>query len=270
MQKILFATNFSDYCTNAFEYVKACFAEQAVSIDLIHVYNIPVQSLTYLPADVASQILDNKKEEVEALLQQLMEQLPTEKRGDIHAVYGIYPSSDIADEANTIDADLVVMALRQKYTYMGRIIGSVTAHTIHKSKAPVLAIPTGAKFRQMKHILFPTAMKYGDEMIEEEEKALDWLFDFSAKYKDMTIEMLHITPDYGLDIFHKNKPLPDITFRTSHARTVEEGIVQTMLNNDFDLLAFYKPHRSYWERLYHSSVSRKLLLQSYLPLLIFS
>jgi hypothetical protein len=85
--------------------------------------------------------------------------------------------------------------------------------------------------------------------------------------------MVHIEEDHetkSLEIIHKHKVFENINFILSAAENVEEGILQFSEKEHADLLAFYKPHRYFWEQLYRSSLTRKFLFKSRTPLLLFN
>ena len=191
-------------------------------------------------------------------------------QGELFCIQGAYPSSEIAEIADKYEYDLIVMALRQKYSMVDRMIGTTTAHTIQKAKTPVLAIPNGARFSEVKNILFPTAIHASRELSDKEIDGINWLFQFYTFTGKPKIHMIHIKQsDPDLFITYKNNPFPPLDFIRTKAISVEEGIINYLESHKVDLLAFYKPNRSYWERLYHSSTSRKLLFKSRIPLLIF-
>jgi len=269
VQKIVLATDFSESCENALSYIKQMIQGTDVKVELVHVYDIPITTVSYATPQIAKQLLKDKKAQIIEELQTLSNLLPEANQGEVQAIYGVYPSSDIAYYASSIEADLIVMALRQKYSFIDRMMGTVTAHTIEKSAIPVLAIPNGAQYEPINNILFPTEMHSNGQLNEQEEDALEWLAGFWELCEQPEVDMVHINTDKGIDIEYKNRPLPNMNFLESYAKSVDEGILNIIDKKPVNLLAFYKPNRSFWERLYHSSVTRKLLFQSRLPVLIF-
>ena len=272
MKRILFATDFSDSCDNTFEYLKSLIGDHEVIVDLIHVYTIPVNIATGVPHAAIKGMLDEKKNASIRRMSELRDQLNELQKGKIYPIYGVYPSSEIAEVAKHADADLIVTALRQKYSLMERMIGTVTAHTIQKSDIPVLAIPNQCEYRPINNIIFPTQINVSDKLAQREIDALTWLYGFWEIIKQPQIHVVHIDTDINkknyLELTFKNKPFADMDFTLSSADTVEEGILEYMSSHDVDLLALYKPHRNLWERIYRSSVTRQLLYKSRLPLLV--
>lgn len=272
MKRILLATDFSESCLNALKFIKGVIQGTDIKVDLAHVYFINGNTLASISPASVDGLLKETKSSLLKELQELQAQLPKPNRGDLHAVYGVYPSSDIVDIAVQHNSDLIVMALRQKYSLIDRLIGTITAQTILKSPVPVLAIPNGAQFNGIKEILFPTDFHHNQERSDAERKALMWMQGLSQLLGKPKMRMVHVSDDHGnnVDVSYEDKNVPNLSFLVTHAPQVDEGILATMTKFNIDLLAFYKPNRKFWERLYHSSITRKLLFKSRTPLLVFS
>ena len=270
MKKILFATNFSDSCENAFKYILDMVKDKDITIDLVHVFQIAPTTLSVIPADTINSLIENRKELSLEKLSDLAKRIPEQNRGELIANYGVYPSSEIAENVESRNSDLVVMGLREKYSLLDRMIGTTTAFTIKESKVPVLAIPDGSAYTDIKDILFPTAIEFTNELENEEMEAIKWLNRFIKTLDGCKVHIIHIVQDHNqIDIQYKNLPLPQFDFTVAFADTIEDGLFKNLEKTKSNLIAFYKPHRNFWERLFHSSVSRKLLYQSRTPLLIF-
>ena len=270
MKKILVAIDFSESCENALAYTKELVKDQDTRIDMIHVYNIPITSLTKMSADVVQDVIAENKRNVENMLTDVMQQFPKNNQGKIFPVYGNYASSDIVDKANQINADLIIMALRQKYSMIDRFIGTVTAHTISKTSIPVLAIPNGSTFSNSCNILLPTEQPYAKVLTDSIAANLARLFDYCDLFKTSNIYMVHINNGEGMDIEYKYKPLADVNFIVSNALSMDEGIKKILEKKEIELIAIEKSSRSFWERLYQSNITRKLLFKARLPILIFT
>ncbi len=271
MKNLLFATDFSDSSRNSFQFVKAMIHKYPMKVNVIHVFDIPIPTMTTLATNAVVGMIKEREQAVNRNLKKMVAELPKENQGEIYAVHGTYPSTEIAEKAEKSDTMLIVMALRQRYSFFERLIGTTTAQTIQKSKTPVLAVPNGLKFTDFDDILFPTEMKVGDEMKKKELKALKWLQGFVGMVEKPDIHMIHISSDKSIDTTTiQDKPFPGMEFTVTGADTIEEGILAFLEKKSMDLLAIYKPNRPFWERIYHSSVTRKFLEQNKAPLLVFS
>ncbi|HLT94996.1 MAG TPA: universal stress protein [Membranihabitans sp.] len=271
MANLLYATDFSESSQNAFRFVKSMVQKYPMKVNFIHIFDIPIPTTTTLATNAVAGMIKEREDAIRKNLEDLRDELPEANRGEIFAIYGTYPSTEIAEKATETDSMLIVMALRQRYSFLERLIGTTTAHTIQKSSVPVLAIPSGMPFREFESILFPTELTIGEDLHDKELKALKWLQDFVGMVEQPDIHLIHISPDRDrVTTTIKDEPFPGMEFTVTAANSIEEGILNFLDQNSMDLIAIYKPNRSFWERLYHSSTTRKLLEQKKAPLLVFS
>ena len=274
MKKILFSTDFSETSKIAFKYIIDFLAGRTLTIELVHVFDIPItMSSSQFPRAVEG-LITERGDALREKLSGWRDMIPDTQSGNIHLIYGVYPSTEIVELADKMDVDLIVMGLRQKYSMVDRLIGTVTANTISKSKKPVLAIPQGAVYRPIRNIIFPTIMGVEDQLSLEEEEALFKLIDFAHFTGETKVNFVHIQTDtidqqLKIDVIFDDVPFKGIEYTRAYAPKVDEGVLKYQEDGKADMLAFYKPHRTFWERLYHSSLTRKLLFKSRIPLLIF-
>src|SRR5680860_765645 len=137
MKSLLFATDFSDSSRNAFQFVKAMIVKYPMRVNVIHVFDIPIPTTTTLASNAVVGMIKEREKAIKRHLNAMLAELPEENQGELYAVHGTYPSTEIAEIADEKDAMLIVMALRQRYSFFERLIGTTTAHTIQKSKIPV-------------------------------------------------------------------------------------------------------------------------------------
>ena len=272
MKKFLFATDFSDASENSFQFLRELTKDRDITIDIVNVFDIPIAYSNQTPARAVQGYIQELKKASRRRMNELMEKLPLANRGEIHPIYGIYASSEIDECAEDIQADLVIMSLRKDYGLLKKFIGSTTARTISKTKVPVLAIPAKANYKEIENILFPTAIANKKNLSDRDNRAILWLSMFSGFLNNPNIELIHIIDDSNheaVDVTIPNKNIDKLKLTYSHSESVEEGICNYMAKKKPQLLAFYKPHRSFWERVYRPSKSRHLLYDSKIPLLVF-
>ncbi|MCB0668544.1 MAG: universal stress protein [Saprospiraceae bacterium] len=272
MKRIVIATDFSDACDNALKYATDLVKGTEIKIDLLNVYDIPIVVTSNMPTRAVDGIIYEKAKATESHLLELQQDIPVANRGYFKAIYGPYPATEIAEFSKKEGHDMIIMGMKQKYGLLDRMMGTVTAHTIQLSSVPVLAVPSQSTFVPYKHILFPTAHARGEDVGEAEEKAVKWLVEFGKLFGKPSIHMLHIKKgddEDTVDVTYKSKIIEQLDFTISHAETIEAGIIKYYEREHAELLAFYKPYRYFWERIYHSSLVRKILFRTRVPLLIF-
>lgn len=269
MKKILIAIDFSESCVNAINYVVELIRDSSVLVEMVHVYNLQISVLNTNSEIPNSQYAEHNNR-IRIELSNLMNLVPPQNRGCIHSVEAENPSSCIIKVAEELESELIVMAMRQKYTLIDRFLGTVTANTISKTNIPVLAIPNGCQYSKSENFLFPTEAPYSTSLTESMANNLYRLFNFCELYQDTNIYMVHINKGHCVDIQYNHKPIADLTFIVSCAPSVEEGILRVLEKQSIGLVAIAQKSRKFWERLYHSSVTRKLLFQARIPILVFT
>ena len=272
MKRFLLATDFSKASENAFVYAAELIKGKDIKLDVLSVYDLPPAYSSQTPPRAVSGYIEELKISSTRRLKELHERLPSENQGDIHPIYGTYPSSEIEETALATNTDMIIMALRKDYGILRKMIGSTTSRTIEKSSIPVMAIPAKASPTVIRNILFPTAIANKKSLSSEDMKAIQWLTLFSGFLDMPNIELVHILDDEKTDtadvtIDHNHFDNLKLTY--SHAMTVGEGIQGYMIKKRPDLIAFYKKHRTFWERLYKPSNTRQLLYNSSVPILVF-
>ena len=272
MQKILVATDFSESCANALKYVLQLVKETQIKVDLIHVFDVPISVTHTVPARAFQGMIEEKRIATQRRLEVAMEEIKSTNQGICLAIFGPYPAREISEAAHLGNHDLVVTALRKKYTLYDRLIGTITAHTIQLSEVPVLAVPSGAQYSDVHKIVFPTAISQSAQITTPEMQALTWLSDFSSIFRFPKVYLIHIiskSADDRAEIIHHEIPWANLDFTRTSAATVEEGVLEFCEKEKAGMLAFYKPHRKFWENLFHYSVTRKLLFNTKIPILVF-
>ncbi len=96
MKKILFAHDFSDSGYNALEYIRKMIEGKSVKVDIVHIYSMDIPSSHALPPHVIPNVLNEKMAMVLETLKNAMANLPKSNQGEVHPMYGVYPSTDIS------------------------------------------------------------------------------------------------------------------------------------------------------------------------------
>ena len=212
MKNILITTDFSEYATNALDYITQLFQYESCKFYILHV----VKASSFISDDLMnmkpssslySQIIESEKIKLKSEINRV--------RGDynniLHEFVPIVDYDNFIDSVNQCvdknDIELVVMGTKGVTNNLKKILGSNTSHIIQNSKVPVMAIPNNYKFKPVHKLLFTTNYKY-DYSINE----LQVLIDIAEHY-DFEICVLHLTE--------------------SETLTVEQQRVKTSLSNAF-------------------------------------
>ena len=77
------------------------------------------------------------------------------------------------------------------------------------------------------------------------------------------------TVDQSFDVSYKNHPINGVDYFVSEARTIEEGIENSIKNKSVNLLIVQKSKSNFWNRIFGSSVTRKLMFKVKIPIIVF-
>jgi nucleotide-binding universal stress UspA family protein len=267
MKKILFPTDFSEAAANAFRYATELAKAVDANIDVLNVYNLPVMDATNLPAGYIEQMLEEKRVLVEGKLKAFAAAEPDAPIGRLMPLYGIFIPEEIRDLVRSEHYDLVVMGTRGEHNRLEKALGSITTFTMMNAGCPVLAVPDDAAWQDIDYIAFAT------DFLPKEQQAVDQLMDFATQVES-EIFLVHVEtkPDIGTMqdfVTLAEYPYKFTDFAIVNSPTVVEGIDKFIKEKHIDLLALYIPKRRLWERLFHSSFTKRMTFHSKTPLLVF-
>ncbi len=267
MKRILFPTDFSDASRNAFQYAQALARHIGLTIDLMTVYHIPMSEASRVPADEVNALLEERKKEMRDKLRDFTADCPKEVLGDLRTDYGLFVAREITDAAEREGYDLIVMGTRGNHPAVDRILGSVTTRTMMHAPCPVLAVPEGASWLEIDHIAYATDFQPSDEHAVRQLMEFAGLFGASVHFAHVNTSapVGDAVASYELEDY----PFPFTDFSVINHHIVTEGIERFIEDKDIDVLALFIPRRRLWERLFHSSMSRRLTFAGKTPLLVF-
>lgn len=267
MKKILFPTDFSETAINAFRYAVHLAEKLDAKIDVMSVYHLPISDAGRVPPDYIERMLREKQEQVEEHIRSFTNEAPPERLGTFRTDYGLFIAQEVVDAAQRNGYDLIVMGTKGEHNQLEKMLGSVTTRTMMQATCPVLAVPMGAHYQEIKNIAYATDFKPTDE------HAVDQLLDF-ANLLSAAIHFVHINVhghpgDLEDQIELKEYPFKFTDFAVISNPSPLEGLDSYIKQKHIDLLALFIPQRRLWERLFHSSLTKRMTFHSKIPLLVF-
>lgn len=272
ISKILVPTDFSEVANNALKYAIGLAMQTEASLYVLHVKSFPVMD-TAFPSDIYATLLD----EMETLAKNGFEKLKTaylEPSGvnyEFHSVSG-FINDEIANTSSSQAIDLIIMGTTGASGLQELLVGSNAATTVARSEIPVFVIPPTANYNEIKHIL------YASDYTEPEFPALSKLMYF-AELSQASIAVLHVKTDYdhyfnsSQNFFVKNKKQinkENIQVIQSDKAEIQEAINDYIDKNPTDLLVLAKHNRSFFDKLFHRSLSKQMAYHTKIPLLVLN
>lgn len=273
MKTILVPTDFSKNAGNAVQYAIKIAKKQKAKIILLHVFHFP-----YVTPDTPVQFISETIEEIQKTSEKKLKLLSSDIiKSKIKCEYlnheGL-PAGVILETIEKKKPDLVIMGTKGASGIKELIMGSNTAKVIEKSTHPVIAIPAGAKFNGIKKIIY--ASDYHTSDIDALKKLVELAKFFNAK-----IVVLHVTDgafnQYSEETYlndFKNKvrkkiKYEKITYKLASGKYLPSVLEKNIKEELPDLIAMSNRHRNLFERIFGSSVTKKMAYHSKIPLMAF-
>ena len=142
IERILVPIDFSDQSERVVEWATHLAKEHGSRICLVHAYHLPVefQQLegAYLPADFWA----NVRDEASKTLATTAETIRASGIEVEEVVREGYPATVIEEEAERIEADLIVLGTHGLSGLKHLLLGSIAERVVQKAPCPVLTVKT--------------------------------------------------------------------------------------------------------------------------------
>jgi nucleotide-binding universal stress UspA family protein len=267
MQKILFPTDFSKASLNAFIYATELAKCINSKLDVITVFHLPSSDIADLPADYYPRLIEEQEDILKEKLQEFVKQADESIVDKLEVVFGMFVPQEITSYAKHFEHDLIVMGTKGEHNIMEKLMGSISTHTMMQASCPVLAVPVDAVFEPVSKIAYATDFSLNDA------HSVKKLIEISKELKAETF-FVHVERDgelgkLGDTIEIKNYPFEYSDFSVVNSSSVMEGLDNYIEDKGIDWLSLFMPRRRLWERLFHSSFTKKMTFHTKKPVLVF-
>ncbi len=255
MKKIILPTDFSDNAWNAIAYAQEFFKNEACEFHILHTYMPVFYRVDYaMGGPTFSAIPDTKVaialEGLEKTLEKIKLEHPNEKhRYKTRSAFNTL-TNEILELSRTENFDLIVMGTQGATGAKEIFLGTNTVHLIRKSTIPVMAIPNGHTYKEIKSMVFPTDYR---SLYKKEE--IGFLVA-AAKMHEAKLTILHIKAEYDLVDEQQAakallatyfKDLPHV-FTEQRAAMMPEGVHEYVRQYEPELLAMMNRKHGFLER----------------------
>src|SRR5690606_33631113 len=275
MSKILFPTDFSETASNSFVYALHLAKATDAEIFVLNCYEMPVLSTTStgqpeLVQEVYNTIELNHFERFKGEVP-LMRKL-AEEHGlqDVQLTFLFEEGLLISILKKIIQKeqiDYIVMGTNGANTIEKKLLGSNVVNVMNNINIPILCIPREARFYSLQTIGFATMLR------ESDKKGLRTIAKIANRL-GASFKCLHVlrkdTKDYEpiLNKWVEEFSPMGITFHTVLNSDIEQSVFFFIDEYDVDVMCIVKRQMNFFEKLFRSSLSKKLAYHSYVPVLI--
>ncbi len=275
MKKILFPTDFSETANNALVYALNLAENQNAELYVLHIYSAPIVNSGYSPElvftvyeSIELGTFENFKDQIPAI-REIAEQ---HNLGHIPMKFILkegFLVTNIQDIVKEENIDVVVMGTNGASGIDKVLFGSNTMNVISKIKTPVLCVPIDAEFKGIKSICFTTNFEEKDidtlyHMIEIAERyhAIVHCVNINNKDENESVEELKIWKER----FNDEPVQFHILYNEKDA---EKAVLDFIDSNHIDLVASVARHKTFFEKIFGRSFTKKLTYHSKIPVYVF-
>ena len=291
MFRILVPVDFEEGTTGACHYaLRLAAATPQAEVLLLHCFRDYLAGPWHDPVDksghpatgsedVTNRVLQRNETEERGKLEALRQELRSNADGsrvplNTAFVNGL-PEDVIPVEAQRFQADLIVMGTAGEDSLSRSLFGTVTTKMAADAKVPVLSVPQQARAQHLARVLYATDFDAADA------QAIADLQQLLAPFNPHIL-CLHIT--YGAATAQDQEKLHQLQAAVQDIRPAAESIRYTLLEvhsdvadalesfvekERVDLLAVTNRKRSFLDSILHPSLTKQLVLEAEVPLLIF-
>ncbi len=282
MNRILCPVDFSESSLNAVEFAAKLGATHKASLTLIHVFTEDefeaALSSQKLPEHYRKSDIDNMVGHAEDMLQQLTEEVfRMQKRHGLSKCNYHFTSGplnqQIVDYAKEHQYSMIVMGTSGVKDIFEEYIGSNTVKTITRASCPVLCVPTTARYRIPKKIMYATDYQ------EEDMEALTRLALLAEPFK-AELHVVHLCQNKNLheqaayQDFQKKieEVIPDASLQFEEVVSkddIAQGIDRYAIRQKMDMVALLYHRRNLFERLFEGSTVKDISYFATYPVLVY-
>jgi nucleotide-binding universal stress UspA family protein len=275
MKTIVFPTDFSNNANRALEYAVEIAALSGATLHLLHIYTPIVSKDNVYSSLITDEVADAKREAVEKLTiitDTIAKEFPVVSF-KTHVCVG-ETVDEILKASLEHKAELIIMGTLGANKLSKMIFGSNTASIIEKSECPVLAVPSNCTYRPPKRILFATNFSYKDLEGLKKLASIAQAFNSEIILGHVDISIDEENDESGsMENFMKEAialtSYPKISYQIVSDHNVSMGLDKIIDDAAIDLFALSTHKRTWFEKIYNPSLTKKISHHTYIPLLAF-
>ena len=268
--KVLIPTDFSNSAKVAFDFAYQLFSGfENVTFFLLNSYEMPS---TGSAGGVMMNLEEAMKKESENDLKIELRELKEKFTGiNITSVsrYGTLENS-VSRTNNEEKIDFVVMGTHGASGLKKALIGSNTMKIIENSEVPIISVPVGWEYREIKNIVYATDLKRLENV-----ESLKPLCVLAEKFNS-TIHIVYVSDNENeIDLENEVSKLPlnkmfakrERKFKVIHSKNVADSIDNYVAEINADMTVLIPKVSSFWDKLFNRSVTVQMAFHTKVAML---
>ncbi len=288
IRRILVPVDFSEYSGNACLYALNLAEKLKADIKILHVYYAPIVDLVPITDAYSIQVdMDINLREMEksarknllSFVNDIRQAAADKQMHNVKIGYSLREGiieDEIARVAKDYNPGIIVLGTKGKGEKQSDIIGSVVYRVLDRTRVPVLAIPEKSIYdasKEVKNIAYAT--EFDDSDFVAIRRLLSIVSEFHVKIHcihfsrkaDTSYDDLKM--DNVKDYFRKVKKDAEVECHLLQGDDNIKELESFVEQHRIDLFSLVNRKRGLLSRLFDPDITRKLIYQSTIPLLIF-
>ncbi len=271
MKKVLVPVDFSETSENALNFAIKMTGWLKAEIVLLHVIYLPTFVTDEIPPVIPP--FPTLKEDAEDALKQLVQDIQEEDHRIpvSYACVSGTPGYEIMHYAQENKIDLIVAGIQGKGFLVERVMGSTASYLIQKGSVPVMVIDKRLSFKVPRKMVLAT-----DLADIENPEIIEMLSNLTHLFKAHlyvlhvhdTEEPLEEMTSLRVRLERSFHPVPH-TFCYSEDTDIVNAINTFVEQLNMDLVIMIPRKHSFFDRIFHESMTKKMAFHSKVPLLTF-
>lgn len=266
-------TDFSDASINALKYAISFAEKFEARVSVLHVDPLPYMVVAH-PLNLYKINKKLREDDIKKDFIKLEKRLKNLGKKDANYTTA-FKEGLLYDEMEKFikseKIDLAIMGTSGKSVAEQLIMGSNTAEIAKKIQIPILVIPEKSSFKNIKKIAYAT------DYTEPDFPNVARLFFIAEKFGS-ALDIIHVKSENDKvlkkdNFFRKHKS--DISYKNWKLVNLKDSNIILAINGyltkeKVDLLIMSRHHRTFFNRLFHISISKKMVYNTKIPFLILN
>ena len=270
MKKMIVPTDFSETSENACAYAMGLAKDLNGVVTIVHSY-IPkalnMEGAVYIDPEIENLRREQLDNFVEQLNHSFIGEAASEPLIQKKFVTG-FAGKEIPDLIREEEEPIVVIGSTGSGGSLKTIFGSVSTMIAKDAQCPVFVIPPNASYGSISKIA------YAADNPEVDDQVIEDLLKFSKAF-GAELHLVHIDRHDDDNVLERleekcKEKSCDTVIEKHHvsSETIVDGLNHFIEEKDIDLLILTKKKRTFIDNLFHASVTRRMTINTKIPLLV--
>ncbi|MFN8325606.1 MAG: universal stress protein [Flavobacteriaceae bacterium] len=274
MKRIIVPVDFSNVAESAFTFALEIASRYKAELLLFHNFEVPVVESQFFPVNYMDVYSSLEMAEFDFFKDKVAElrKIAEDKNLSHVAMSHILTDGDLLynlkDVIQREKIDFVVMGTSGADNWFENLVGTNTGSLILDVNVPVLTIPENTKFKEIQTVGFTTRFRDKDQIALESVLKFSKTFNSKVKCLYVKTENSDVSEE-TIDKWRTKFTANNVQFYIVYDDDVEGAVNDFLVSQEIDVLAMLTYKRSFFQKIFHSSMTKKMAQNLTIPVLAF-